>query len=132
MPLNSLSADEADAPTERVLELTEAESYLSNSMASSERPVPSLLRGFSAPVRVRYPWTREQLLFLMSHDPDGFNRWDAGQRLAVDVIQSLVGAPDDADIEPGLVEAYRSLISDIDLWTRPWWPKCCSCLRKPT
>ncbi len=79
------------------------------------RPVPSLLRHFSAPVRVRYAWSREQLLFLMSHDPDGFNRWDAGQRLAVDVIQSLVGAPDDAEIEPRLVEAYRKLISDTEL-----------------
>lgn len=90
LPLK-LGAGEADAPTERVLELTEAtHSFEFHGIES--RPVPSLLRHFSAPVRVRYAWSREQLLFLMSHDPDGFNRWDAGQRLAVDVIQSLVGA----------------------------------------
>ena len=113
LPLQ-LESGEANAPAERVLELTEAV-HTFEFHGIDSRPVPSLLRHFSAPVRVRYAWAREQLLFLMSHDPDGFNRWDAGQRLAVDVIQSLVGAPDDADIEPRLVEAYRKLISDTDL-----------------
>ncbi|PPI82728.1 aminopeptidase N [Marinobacter maroccanus] len=109
-----LESGYSGAPMERVLELTEAVHTFEFHGVES-RPVPSLLRHFSAPVRVRYNWTREQLLFLMSHDPDGFNRWDAGQRLAVDVIQSLVGAPDDTEIEPRLVEAYRKLISDADL-----------------
>ena len=112
LPLK-LEAGEAPS-TERVLELTDTvHTFEFHGIEAS--PVPSLLRDFSAPVRVRYPWTREQLLFLMSHDPDGFNRWDAGQRLAVDVIQSLVGAPDDAEIEPRLVEAYRKLVSDTEL-----------------
>jgi len=113
LPLQLESGD-SGAPTERVLELTEAVHTFEFHGVES-RPVPSLLRHFSAPVRVRYNWSREQLLFLMSHDPDGFNRWDAGQRLAVDVIQSLVNAPDDAEIDPRLVEAYRKLISDADL-----------------
>src|SRR5690554_971211 len=103
-----------DAPVERVLELTNA-SHTFEFFGINERPVPSLLRHFSAPVRVHYPWTREQLLFLMSHDSDGFNRWDAGQRLAVDVIQSLVGAPGNTPVEPRLVEACRNLISDQTL-----------------
>ncbi len=109
-----LEADASESPIERVLELTDA-SHTFEFHGLDAKPVPSLLRHFSAPVRVRYPWTREQLLFLMSHDPDGFNRWDAGQRLAVDVIQSLVGAADDAEVEPRLIEAYRSLVSDTDL-----------------
>ena len=113
LPLR-LRADEQDAPTERVLELTEA-SHTFEFHGLTERPVPSLLRHFSAPVRVHYPWTREQLLFLMSHDPDGFNRWDSGQRLAVDVIQSLIGASKDAPVDPRLVTAYRHLISDSSL-----------------
>ena len=54
-------------------------------------------------------------MFLMSHDEDGFNRWDAGQRLAVDVISSLVGAPKDATVEPRLVTAYRHMITDSSL-----------------
>ncbi|WP_372965257.1 aminopeptidase N [Marinobacter sp.] len=113
LPLN-LSAAEQDGPQERVLELTESEQSF-EFHGLSERPVPSLLRNFSAPVRVQYPWSRDQLLFLMSHDPDGFNRWDAGQRLAVDVIQSLIGAPEGAEVEPRLVGAYRNLLSDVSL-----------------
>jgi len=113
MPLKMVNGDD-DAPAERVLELTET-SHTFEFNDVRERPVPSLLRQFSAPVRVTYPWTREQLQFLMSHDSDGFNRWDAGQRLAVDVISSLVGAPDNAEIEPRLVAAYRHLMSDPSL-----------------
>ncbi|HET8801273.1 MAG TPA: aminopeptidase N [Marinobacter sp.] len=109
-----LAAGEKNAPVERVLELTD-EVHHFEFHGVREKPVPSLLRHFSAPVRVEYPWSREQLLFLMSHDPDGFNRWDAGQRLAVDVILSLVGAPENATIEPRLVTAYRQLISDPEL-----------------
>ena len=113
LPLR-LQAGEQDAPTERVLELT-GESQVFEFHGLDQCPVPSLLRQFSAPVRVRYPWTREQLLFLMSHDPDGFNRWDAGERLAVDVIQSLVGTPKDAPVDSRLVTAYRHLVSDSSL-----------------
>ncbi|MCX8004207.1 MAG: aminopeptidase N [Burkholderiaceae bacterium] len=46
-------------------------------------PVPSLARDFSAPVILEYPYTDEQLAFLAAHDSDGFNRWEAGQRLAM-------------------------------------------------
>ncbi|MDX1588475.1 MAG: aminopeptidase N [Oleiphilaceae bacterium] len=99
--------------TELVLELTEAQ-HRFEFTGLSECPVPSLLRGFSAPVKLYYPWRREQLLFLMRHDSDGFNRWDAGQRLAVDVIQSLVEGRD-SQVEPRLTEAYRELLRDESL-----------------
>ncbi|MDO6440915.1 aminopeptidase N [Marinobacter sp. 2_MG-2023] len=114
LPLSLESAaGAANAPTERVLELTEA-SHTFEFHGLAQKPVPSLLRHFSAPVRVVYPWTREQLVFLMSNDPDGFNRWDAGQRLAVDVIQSLVGSAG-SEIDPRLVGAYRALLEDSAL-----------------
>ncbi|OEY66973.1 aminopeptidase N [Marinobacter sp. X15-166B] len=106
------AADGGTAP--RVLELTDAQQTFEFHGVAA-RPVPSLLRGFSAPVRVQYPWTREQLLFLMSHDADGFNRWDAGQRLAVDVIQSVLATGADAGVDERLVSAYRRLLSDVDL-----------------
>lgn len=54
-----------------------------------QRPTPSLLRGFSAPVKLHFPYSRDQLLFLMGHDTDGFNRWDAGQTLATNIILEL-------------------------------------------
>jgi len=50
------------------------------------KPVPSLARGFSAPVIVKYDYTEAELIHLMAHDTDAFNRWDAGQRLALGII----------------------------------------------
>ena len=49
----------------------------------TEKPVLSLLRNFSAPVKVRSDCTGQELAFLMAHDSDAFNRWDAGQQLAL-------------------------------------------------
>jgi aminopeptidase N len=46
-------------------------------------PVPSILRGFTAPVVLEFDYTDAQLLHLLRHDSDPFNRWEAGQRLAV-------------------------------------------------
>ena len=56
------------------------------------QPTPSLLHGFSAPVRLRYQYSHEELFFLMAHDADGFNRWNASQVLATQVIEQ--GAKD--------------------------------------
>ena len=50
------------------------------------KPIPSLARGFSAPVIVKYGYDEAALTHLMAHDPDPFNRWEAGQRLASDLI----------------------------------------------
>ena len=104
-------ADAARHPRDAVLELTDAEHHFVF-QGLDRKPVPSLLRGFSAPVRLDYPWTRDQLMFLMSHDSDGFNRWDAGQRLAVDIILELLQAPDGAPVDERLLEAYRNLLGD--------------------
>ena len=55
-----------------------------------EEPVPSVLRGFSAPVKVKMDLTDDERLFLMANDSDPFNRWDAGQQLGVQLILDLV------------------------------------------
>ena len=60
-------------------------------------PVPSLLRGFSAPVVLEYPYTEEELALLMAHDSDAFNRWEAGQRLATDVLMRAVATLEAGD-----------------------------------
>ena len=74
--------------TDLVLPVTEAsqEFVFENIM---QKPIPSLLRSLSAPVRMEYPYSREELFFLMIHDSDGFNRWNASQLLAIDVISEL-------------------------------------------
>jgi aminopeptidase N len=68
----------------RVLDLrAEAESFRFVGLA--ERPVPSLLRDFSAPVKMKPP-PRDRLQFLFANDPDPFGRWEAGQQLATGLI----------------------------------------------
>ena len=90
-----LKAEEIDPEqadnTQRILELQQGRRRFTF-IDLPERPVPSLLRGFSAPVRLEYPYSREQLAFLMARDSDGFCRWDAGQQLAVAVIREAADA----------------------------------------
>lgn len=67
------------------------------------RPVPSILRGFSAPVRLKTNLSDDDLRFLMAHDTDGFNRWDCGQTLALRAVHKyLKGLHDDAFIKTWL------------------------------
>jgi aminopeptidase N len=54
-----------------------------------QAPVPSLLRGFSAPVILECDYAPAELALLLTHDPDGFNRWEAGQRLALRAYEEL-------------------------------------------
>lgn len=54
------------------------------------QPIPSLLRGFSAPVKVRYEYSDDDLMFLMRHDTDEFNRWEAGQIYATRLMLQLI------------------------------------------
>ena len=81
----------------------------------NSQPVPSLLRGFSAPVKISYPYTDEELMFLMSHDTDGFARWDASQTLSQRVLLNMVeqwrlGQP--MSVPEGFVEAFRKALLD--------------------
>ncbi len=84
----------------------------------SERPLPSLLRGFSAPVILEYPYSRAELAFLMRHESDGFNRWEAGQRLALSVLQELSAAHAAGKamtMDDALIDALRSVLSNTEL-----------------
>ena len=75
------------------------------------RPVPSLLRGFSAPVKLRYKYSDEELMFLMAHDSDGFNRWDAAQRLAQQLLLRQVKKPQ-AKIPASFIAAFGKALND--------------------
>jgi aminopeptidase N len=74
-----------------------------------ERPVPSLLRGFSAPVILKYPYGEDELLHLMAKDDDPFNRWEAAQRLATASILEGKGVP-----SAGYLAAARNVLGDGD------------------
>ncbi|TDX64338.1 aminopeptidase N [Methylosinus sp. sav-2] len=98
------------------------------------RPVVSLLRGFSAPVRLAPPQSAEDLERLLAHDSDSFNRWQAAQSLALRSIFSRIeaargGAPADdraffdslkrlveaGEGDPSLVAQALALPSEIDI-----------------
>jgi aminopeptidase N len=77
----------------RVLELTEREQTFTFTDLSG-RPVPSILRGFSAPVKLETDLSDDDLRLLQVHDTDGFNKWEAGQTLALRTIQRVMEKPD--------------------------------------
>lgn len=106
--------------THMVIELTEAEQTFVFARVQ-EKPVPSLLRGFSAPVKLSYVYSREDLMMLMSSDNDGFNRWDASQQLALQVIDDVIAAYQRGEdikvisIDERLINAYRNVLQDSSL-----------------
>ena len=90
MPLR-LAGEAAASGTTRVLELTHA-SQRFEFVDVRAPPVPSLLRGFSAPVRLEYAYSDEDLALLAAHDSDAVNRWDAAQRSFVNAVIALAEA----------------------------------------
>ncbi|OQW74032.1 MAG: aminopeptidase N [Proteobacteria bacterium ST_bin11] len=99
---------------EITLNVTEAEQTFSFDKLA-QQPVVSLLRGFSAPVTLKIERSLDELAFLLRHDSDTFNRWEAGQQLAVQVIFKLIDAIElgrPLQLEPVIVDAYRSVLTD--------------------
>ncbi len=76
-----------------------------------QRPIPSLLRGFSAPVELDYAYSDDDLAFLFAHESDEFNRWDAGQRLAMRLIHRSC-AGELRDIPQGFHRAFLNTLTD--------------------
>ncbi|KQQ33625.1 aminopeptidase [Duganella sp. Leaf126] len=82
LPLTLDGAHHDQDATTVVLELTQPEQIF-RFRNIDERPTPSILRDFSAPVILEYDYTDDELLHLFRHDSDPVNRWEAGQRLAM-------------------------------------------------
>ncbi|RDL17653.1 aminopeptidase N [Pseudomonas sp. URMO17WK12:I10] len=116
LPLQ-LAGESSAVGSTRVLSVTEAEqTFVFQGIEA--RPLPSLLRGFSAPVKLSFPYDRDQLMFLMQHDSDGFNRWEAGQQLAVQVLQELIGQHQlgqALQLDPRLLKALDTVLGDTSL-----------------
>ncbi|MBI5276576.1 MAG: aminopeptidase N [Burkholderiales bacterium] len=93
--------------------LTEASETLSFP-GYSEAPVPSLLRGFSAPVILDIEYTDEQLITLLAHDSDPFNRWEAAQRLATGRALSYINSEalmiNEIRLDIAFTDALRSVL----------------------
>ncbi len=96
----------------QILELTEAEQSFSFP-GHATRPIPSVLRGFSAPVVLEQEIDNARRAFLLAHDTDAFNRWEAGRMLARDALLRMIleGAAPDA----AYLEALTTLMRDETL-----------------
>jgi len=110
-------AGEAEAAgSSRVLELRQAtESFTFVGVAT--RPVPSLLRNFSAPVKLDYPYRDEDLALLLTHDSDPFQRWEAGQIQSVQLILGLVAdyqAGRQLQVSDRFVADFGGLLADAN------------------
>jgi len=93
---------------EEVLSLKEkTQTFRFGNLAS--RPIPSLLRGFSAPVILKYSYSEADLVHLLANDDDAFNRWEAAQQLAAEIILEKQGAPGEA-----FLGSLRSLLGLAD------------------
>jgi len=96
-----------------VLELKQA-SQAWTFVGLDERPVASVLRGFSAPVRLVMPRERAELAFLMGHDTDSFSRWDAGQELSRLLLLEMAHTGG-RELDPVFVEAWGKVLADPEL-----------------
>lgn len=101
---------------EVILQLTEAEQdFVFTGLTA--KPGISVLRGFSAPVKLVMERSLEELAFLLSHDSDTFNRWEAGQQLVGQVITGLIADVQnnrELCLDPIIIEAFRQVLA------QPW------------
>ena len=99
--------------TTKVLRLSEvSQTFVFTNVA--EKPVPSILRNFSAPVRLSTDLTQEDLIFLMANDSDQFNRWEAGQTLTRALLLDLVekaGMGEELVMDQAIVDAMRNIVN---------------------
>ncbi|MFM0225716.1 aminopeptidase N [Paraburkholderia dipogonis] len=117
LPLQLQGENTASAFTTRVLEFTQTEQTFTFVNVAQE-PLPSLLRNFSAPVIVEYDYSAEQLAFLLAHDSDPFNRWEAGQRLATRELLTLAGRAATGvplQVDDSVVAAFARVLTDETL-----------------
>lgn len=104
---------EKTASTETVLLLTKPyQEFKFNNVDS--KPLPSLFRNFSDPIKLKYPYTNEQLELLSLHDTDLVNRWDANQRFMMGHIMKMIGdyrAHKPVVVSDDIVEVFKGLIA---------------------
>lgn len=105
------------APTQTLVVTQPSETFTFTDVDAE--PVPSILRGFSAPVILDHDYSDAQLLTLLAHDTDPFNRWEAGQRLALRAAIAAIEAPPaqgaGAALSDAFIDAMGRLLRDPGL-----------------
>ena len=107
-----LYPDGSEAVETQILELDkESVTFTFNDLR--ERPVPSILRDFSAPVIVVRDTSNEESAFLLAHDTDAFNKWEAGRNYALNILERLTEGANDPDA--AFLKAMNSVAADDTL-----------------
>lgn len=107
-----LSPAGAEVVPSQVLELTQAsQTFTFEGLA--ERPIPSVLRGFSAPVVLENELSQNHAAFLLAHDTDPFNRWEAGRDLARASLLDMIRTNADPDVE--YLSGLKKVLADRNL-----------------
>ena len=115
-PMTARLEGGADDRPEHLVELTSQRQAVCFEGLSS-RPVVSLLRDYSAPVRMDYQWSEQALALLLAHDTDPVARWLSGKRLATEVLRHAVEeiqAGNEPEAPHTLIDAWRSLLAQAD------------------
>ena len=114
LPLALAGSSGAGAPTSRLLDIRrETQSFRFTGIEA--KPVPSLNRGFSAPVKLKTAYADDDRAFLFAHDPDPFARWEAGQQVGAKVLLEMIAAiAEGHEPEPdgALIEGIRATLDD--------------------
>ncbi|MCM8536816.1 MAG: aminopeptidase N [Lentisphaeraceae bacterium] len=113
----TLTTLSSGASVDGFVELTkESESFVFTGI--EEKPVPSLLRDFSAPVMLNYDYSEAELAFLLANDTDEFNRYEAGQRLALIQLEKLITAykaGNSLSVDSAILDAFKSVLADKNI-----------------
>lgn len=105
-----ISADATTSEYTHILNLTEAtQAFTFHHIPAA--PIPSLNRNFGAPILVQYAYTDEELLCLLAHDTDAFNRWEAAQQLLTRAVLQAIPTGQ-AQLSASLVAAFARLLND--------------------
>eukprot|EP00285_Hemiselmis_virescens_P017210 CAMPEP_0173387206 /NCGR_PEP_ID=MMETSP1356-20130122/9732_1 /TAXON_ID=77927 ORGANISM="Hemiselmis virescens, Strain PCC157" /NCGR_SAMPLE_ID=MMETSP1356 /ASSEMBLY_ACC=CAM_ASM_000847 /LENGTH=198 /DNA_ID=CAMNT_0014343731 /DNA_START=48 /DNA_END=641 /DNA_ORIENTATION=+ len=105
-----LGKDGSELVPEKVLELREKKQDFTFE-GVTEAPVVSILRGYSAPVKVQFEQSDEDLAFLMGNDMDSFNRWEAGQKLFTKAVLASATPSGPQDVSPLLLSAVEKTLT---------------------
>lgn len=112
-----LELDNGQSGTTRILELTETtQTFIFRNIP--EKPVISALRDFSAPVILEFEQSDEELLLRLAHDSDPFNRWEAGQQLALNRLLALTDTVQKElplTLDDAFIQAFQSVLTDSSL-----------------
>jgi aminopeptidase N len=113
LAIGLVSTDGTNTPTETlIVDKNEQEFSFAN---FTTKPTPSLLRSFSAPIKIEYTYTDDELLSLMLYDQDPINAWDASQQLTTNIIQYLhedFHREKPSTLPTNLTLAFKTIITD--------------------